>query len=390
MNIQSDINSNQNNLDFLLLMENYQGSYTKAIKRDAEVSSLNYKDCSQALFAKQIYYGDTYLKAFSEQGYNVQQIVPTCAPLQYKWARENGVWVPPQWSDQPYLQWYWRRFLKNNPEPWAINKILTEQIKQWRPKFLWVFSGVPITKKQLQEWRNYVKHIILWWACPLNMGMPYSHFDLILSGIPNLAKYFQIRGFNAAHMPHAFDQRILDKVSLPTEKIPRVGFIGSLSESHLERILFLDQLSRQVDIDFYGSGVDLLSKDNPLRQNYYHSVWGEELYKTYASYLIVIHKNIGIAGRSFSAKRLFEATGMGTCVVTEASDDTRELFKADEEIVTFSCLEECVEKIKYLLNHPQKAIEIGKKAQQRTLSEHTYANRVQELTSHLKEFELWD
>lgn len=390
MNKQFENNSNNKNIDFLLLMEDYQRSYTKAIKKDPKVSSLNYQDCSQALFGKQIYYGDTYLKAFSNQGYDTQQIVPTCLPLQYKWAEENGVWVPPEWSNKSSLQWYWRRFLKSDPEPWSIHKILTEQIKQLKPQFLWIFSGVPVSTKQLKEWREYAKHIILWWACPLDRQMPYRHFDLILSGIPNLAKYFNIRGFNAVHMPHAFDERILEKVSLPTEKIHKVGFIGSLSASHLERILFLDQLSRQVDIDFYGSGSKLLSKDNPLRQNYYHPVWGEELYKTYASYLMVIHKNIGIAGRSFSAKRLFEATGMGTCVVTEASDDHRELFKPDEEIVTFSCLEECVEKIKYLLDNPQKAIEIGKKAQQRTLSEHTYANRVQELTSHLKEFGLWD
>ncbi|HAC62858.1 MAG TPA: hypothetical protein DCF68_04810 [Cyanothece sp. UBA12306] len=382
-------NLNQEKLDFLLLMEDYQSSYTKAINKDSAIASLSYNDCSKELFSQLIYYGDAYINQLNSQGFKAHQVLPDCLPLQYKWAEENRVWVPPTWLSKGKFKWYWRRLLKTDPETWAREKIITEQIKQLQPKLVWVFSGVPVSKKTLDIWRSYTEKILLWWACPLAPGFPYGKFDLILSGIPDIAKYFRVRGFNAAHMPHAFDERILEKVPTSAEKIPKLAFVGSLSEAHLERILLLDALSRNVEIDFYGTGVHLLSEDSPLRQRYYHPVWGEELYSIYGSYLLVIHKNIGVAGRSFSAKRLFEATGMGACVITESTDDHRELFKPDEEIVTYSSLEECIEKIKYLLDHPQKAIEIGKKAQHRTLTEHTYHQRVKELLAHLKAFGLF-
>lgn len=381
-------NLNHGKLDFLLLMEDYQSSYTKAIKKDSPLSELSYENCSKELFSKLIYYGDAYINELNAQGFQATQVIPYCLPLQSKWAAENGVWIPPSWASKKPFQSFWYRLLRSHPETWARDKIVTEQIKRLKPRFVWVFSGVPVSRQTIKMWRAYTEKIILWWACPLAPGFPYDTFDLILSGIPDIAKYFQVRGFNAAHMPHAFDERILQKVTPTLDKIPKLAFVGSLSEAHLERILLLDTLSRSIDIDFYGTGANLLSKESPLRQKYYHSVWGEELYSIYGSYLLVIHKNIGIAGQSFSAKRLFEATGMGACVITEATEDQRELFKSDEEIVTYSSVEECVEKIKYLLNNPQKAIEIGQKAQRRTLTEHTYHQRVQELITHLKEFKL--
>lgn len=375
--------SQKNKLDYLLLMEDYQKSYTNTIYKDSRIASLSYDPCTKELFSQFIYYGDAYINALASQGFTAKQIIPTCKPLQYKWATENGMWIPPSWASKRPFNWYWNRRLKKNPETWALEEIITEQIKTMNPRFVWVFSGVPVSKKTLERWRPYTERIILWWACPLVRGFPYSDFDLILSGIPTLVKYFQIRGINAAYMPHAFDNRIIQNVSPATKKIPRVAFVGSLSDNHVDRIVFLDALSRQVEVDFYGTNPSFLSNESPLRKRYNHPAWGKDLYSVYGSYLLVIHKNINIAGNYASAKRLFEATGMGACVVTETADNERELFKQDEEIVTYSSLEECVDKIKYLLDNPQKAMEIAKKGQNRTLTQHDYKHRVQELLHHM-------
>jgi spore maturation protein CgeB len=378
-----------NRTDFLLLMEDYQRSYTNVLNTDSHIASLSYDDCTEALFSRLIYYGDAYLDAFTSQGLTAQQIIPPCRPLQRKWAEENNIWLPPSWASKRPYNWYWNRKLKKNADTWAAEEIVTEQIKKVNPRYIWLFSGVKVSTGLLLKWKAHTEKIILWWACPIARKFPYANFDLILSGIPAIAKYFQARGMKASHIPHAFDTRILQRVPPATERLPRVAFVGSLSEDHLERIVLLDALSRQVEVDFYGTGSELLASDSPLRKRYFRSAWGEDLYSIYGSYLLVIHRNIGIAGRSISAKRIFEATGMGACVVTETTDDDRELFKPDEEIVTFSTVDECVEKVKYLLDNPQKAIEIGQRAQYRTLTEHTYACRVREIVESMKQFELY-
>jgi glycosyltransferase involved in cell wall biosynthesis len=379
-NMHHEINSN---LDFLLLMEDYQQSYTKEFQKDPHLSSKAYSVCSNELSSKSIYYGDAYIKALTAEGLDVHQIFPFCQPLQYKWAKENGVRTLPLWAMKgPFQSYYYRKY-KTNPLKYTLESIVTEQIKKYTPEYVWVFSGVPISKQTLKSWHSYAKHLILWWACPINRGFPYEEFDLILSGIPTLSEYFKARGINAAHMPHSFDPRILKNIPESQEKIMKVAFVGSLSEEHIERILLLEKLARNVEIDYYGNDVDFLPKDSPLRKSHKGSAWGKDLYSIYRKYLLVIHKNISVAGKTTSAKRLFEATGMGACVVAEESSDERELFKPNEEIVTYSNDDECIEKIKYLLENPKKAIEIGKMAQKRTLSDHTYARRIKELMDHI-------
>jgi spore maturation protein CgeB len=227
---------------------------------------------------------------------------------------------------------------------------------------------------------------MLWWPAALWARYPYERFDLILSGIPSLVEQFRSQGIQAAYLAHAFDRRILQRVPVATERIPRVAFVGSLTSDHADRITFLDALARRVDVDFYGRGVEYLPADSPLRKRYRGPAWGDDLYSIYGSYLVVFHKIIGVVGTSASAKRLFEATGMGACVMAEASDDMPGLFQPEHEIVTYATFDECVEKITDLLAHPEIALQIGQRAQQRTLAEHTYARRVQQILQYTKQF----
>lgn len=95
-----------------------------------------------------------------------------------------------------------------------------------------------------------------------------------------------------------------------------------------------------------------------------------------------------VAGNSAGNIRLFEATGMGTCLVTDYKDNIHELFEPEKEIVTYRSAEECIDKIKWLLNHPDDMEKIAKAGQQRTLRDHTIAKRAAQLNEiisrHLK------
>ena len=52
-----------------------------------------------------------------------------------------------------------------------------------------------------------------------------------------------------------------------------------------------------------------------------------------------------------------------------------EFFVSGKEIVTFSSTEDAVEKIDYLLRHPNERRTIAKAGQERTIKEHTIMNK---------------
>ena len=81
--------------------------------------------------------------------------------------------------------------------------------------------------------------------------------------------------------------------------------------------------------------------------------------------------------------RLFEATGMGACLITDMKDNLADLFELDEEVVTYSSLDELKEKLEYLKNNTDRVEEIAQRGQQRTLNEHNYKNRMSELVEIL-------
>jgi len=376
------------NLDFFLLMEDYWKANNNFLARNPDIFCQPYEKVTQNLFSNFIYYGDSYKYALSREGYTAEQSIPACEDLQLKWAAENGMSQPPEWLSKKPFRWWWTQILRTkNLKDQFKDSIVTEQLKKTKPRVLWIFSwSLPLNADTIASWRRYADKIVLWWSCPIDPEVPYSSFDLILSSIPSLVKHFQTEGIDARYLPHSFDPRILQSISPVKERLKKVVFVGSLSSRYKNRVTLLDYLSRNIDLDFYGYySINALPQDSPLITNYHGNVWGRDLYRIYNSYLLTVHKNIDIAENSFSAKRLFEATGMGTCVVAEDSDKIRAFFEPDKEIVTYRTPEDCLPKVRRLLANPQEAMEIGKRAQERTLRCHTYETNVKKLISYLKE-----
>lgn len=83
--------------------------------------------------------------------------------------------------------------------------------------------------------------------------------------------------------------------------------------------------------------------------------------------------------------RCFEVTGLGSCLVTDRGPELREFFDVDNDIVTFDTVDECVEKIKYLLDHPKEIERIAANGQRTTLARHTVRHRCHEIAEKLRE-----
>jgi len=128
----------------------------------------------------------------------------------------------------------------------------------------------------------------------------------------------------------------------------------------------------------YGeSSINLYSRR--LRASVLPPVYGLDQFKLLAKTRICFNIHGEIARGCAGNARLFEATGVGTCLVTDWKDNIPELFVPDKEVVTYKSKKECADKIKWLLENKEEAQKIAEAGMARTLKDHTIQRRVSQI-----------
>jgi hypothetical protein len=188
-----------------------------------------------------------------------------------------------------------------------------------------------------------------------------------------------------------------------------LSFVGAVTfgrNRHGERAKFLAQLARRIPKVEYrlripdtmaylrGIGRELLLdrqfgpawdlvKQWPdyrrLRRVSKQTVWGRDMYRELSRAQMSLNIHIDAAGNTAANLRLFEATGMGACLVTDWKPNISRLFEEDREIVTFRCVEECCEKVRYLIDHPREREVIAARGQARCLRDHRLDNEIRDI-----------
>jgi spore maturation protein CgeB len=109
------------------------------------------------------------------------------------------------------------------------------------------------------------------------------------------------------------------------------------------------------------------------------------MYRHMASAAVVVNRHGDISQGMANNMRLFEATGVGAAVLTEAAPNLHEMFEPGVEMETYSSGEELVEKVRALLDDRDARVALAAAGQRRTLAEHTYAERMRELSALLED-----
>ena len=128
----------------------------------------------------------------------------------------------------------------------------------------------------------------------------------------------------------------------------------------------------------------LLPYEFKLKKRARPPVFGKQMYETINQAKVVLNIHADSSNRFASNKRLFETTGVGTCLLTDWRSNLNQLFEDGKEVISYRSTEECIDKVNWLLNHPEECLEIGRQAQKKTLSTHTYAHRAEELISIIR------
>lgn len=326
---------------------------------------------------------DFYSRHLNALGCEAQDLVVNCLPLQQAWARTNNVplsqlalKVPHRLFRVPLLG----KFLADLP---GLMDVAIAQIKAAKPDVLYCQDLSFFPGEVLRELRQHVRLVVGQIACPLPPESFLKGYDLILTSFPHFVDKLRALGVASEYFRIGFDERVLSLLG-EVEKDTDFSFVGGISRHHGGAIPLLEYLAEQSDMRVFGYGADSLPSSSPVHRRHGGEVWGLDMYRALARSRITLNRHINVAKNNANNMRLYEATGVGTMLLTDRKDNLHELFDIGREVVAYSSKEEAAELVRHYLAHPEEAAQIARAGQARTLRDHTYVQRMQELVSILK------
>jgi len=367
----------------------------------------------QALIADCFGWFGSWPDAMRPLGYEARDFIVGVAPLERAWLSENRAG-----RAQDVLN---------------SAAIGVERLVQFQPEVIFFDHHDPDFLQALKERLGSIV-TIGWEGSALGRQALWPHLDLVLSCAPESVDAMRAAGARAAHLNHAFNAPVAQRVGARS-KNGRATFIGQLTREgafHLQREAFLEQLcSAELPLDIHSPSHDFgmredvkaLTKmvlfvayqslarvpgisDNVRRLPYGYlgdkerhfprmpvsrilrdylkpACFGFAMYERIAESLVCLNIHADSSPRFASNARLFETTGVGTCLLTDARSNLAELFVPGKEVVVYESAADCVEKMEWLIAHPQEAHAIAAAGQARTLRDHTFANRAEQLHAHI-------
>lgn len=321
--------------------------------------------------------GDSYSLYLHQQGYDARDVIADNFLLQQQWGREHSLTIR-RLPHLPVIGQYTDRL--------PLYKILQAQIDEFQPDIVYLQNLSFCDPLLLRKLKTKVKLLVGQIACPLPPAAFVKPFDLILTSFPHFVPKLQALGVKAEYFKIGFEARLWDYFKEETEKKYDVVFIGGFSKVHTAGAQLLEQLAAVVPVHVWGYGIESLTPNSPLRHNYHGEAWAMDMYRIIRQAKICINRHSSASAQYANNMRLFETTGLGTLLITDTKDNLSDLFQLDQEVVPYSSATELTTKVQYYLGHDAERQVIAKAGQERTLREHTYQQRMQELATILQRY----
>jgi spore maturation protein CgeB len=388
---------------------NYPGYLRQFYESNTELAAQPYAAQHAALMREAHGWADFWSSALRKLGYECDEVVSNAEPLQKAWARENG--------------------LGYDEDNWLF-EITAAQVKAFKPDVLFVNDYVTYPADYIHELKaecSSIRLVLGWCGAPYTDAAVFAAYDIVLSSVPELVQNFLAQGHRCEHVNHAFDPRVLERIKQDEPNVD-FGFIGTIAkknEFHNSREILLLELLKRTPLQLW---VDSHSPSWQERSNVLIRQWafdvvqmasragvsgstleaipiagkvrnwkarpalspkldprilavaqrplfGLDMFQQLQRTRVSLNTHIDLSATHASNMRLYEATGAGSCLLTDWKSNIGELFAEGVEVVTYKSAAECVEKVNYLLAHEEARQAIGAAGQRRTLRDHSFANR---------------
>jgi len=370
----------------VVILDTYYPRFLKSFyAQHAELRSASSQEQTDALLKAAFGTSDFYSRHLKDLGVDAHDLVANCVPLQKTWATENDVSFSVWALRLPHRTF---RLPVIGPKLAALPglmEVAISQIRSLSPDVLYCQDLSFFPGEVLKELKSHVRLIVGQIACPLPPESFLKGYDLILTSFPHFVPRLQALGIASEYFRIGFDTRVLELLG-PVQKDIGASFVGGISRYHGKAVPLLEYLATHTPIEFFGYGAKTLPRSSPIRRRHHGEVWGLEMYRALARSKVTLNRHINVAENNANNMRLYEATGVGSLLITDRKDNLGEIFEVGKEVVAYSSQEEAAELVRYYLDHPEEAATIARAGQARTLREHTYRHRMEELIPILQRY----
>jgi hypothetical protein len=320
-------------------------------------------------------------------GLDLMEVVLNCKALQAQWASENGF----AFDDANWMR-----------------GILCEQVRRFDPEVV-IFHDQEYLDADFQA--EVLRHcrprlVVAWDGIARCDAGRFANCQLVLTNFPFVRDAYRAAGLRSEVLPYSFHSDIATRVGILHRPYP-LTFAGSLvvrSDLHVRRLRLVGELAKRFPLTVRATGSILQWRwsEKSQRRRLRHLHWAEAMdvhrlgrvnlgavhglpmYRFLGESLVTFNVHIDNAKNVASNMRLFEATGMGACLLTDGAHGMSEYFEPDREVVLYRSPAEAVEKARWLLENPEKARTIGQTGFRRTMRDHTFEKRIPLLESFLQ------
>jgi hypothetical protein len=323
-------------------------------------------------------FGETQFEvaALQAQGHEAYDHIANIRPLQQAWFRENGLPFPAS-----RLGVRLRRGLVPWPsridDRWAGEALLA-RVRRLRPDVVHVAAMDLLEPAIIAAIRPEVRLVVGQVATQLPAKWTYRDYGLIVSSIPDMVDRFRTEGSDSEWLPLAFEPAVREAIAPARRDIP-VSFVGSFTNRYGDRLEIVEAVAAAAPLKTWTADATAIPTDSPIRSTLMAPAWGRAMYEILGRSRLTVNTHGRIAGKDANNLRLYEATGMGALLVTDARRNMNQLFDVGSEVVTFVDAADCARIVRYYLAHPNEAEAIAAAGQRRTLRDHTWANRMARL-----------
>lgn len=258
-----------------------------------------------------------------------------------------------------------------------LNRKLLQTVEREKPDIIFcVLMTYEIWLETLQLIREGSDAVLIHWAT--DDSWKYEQFsrfmapafDLYATTYPSAIKKAERDSLNNVVLSQwaADSSRMVPPLSAKECRY-QVSFVGSTYGNRKQWVEDLKQ--RGINVETFGYGWfngSVAAEDiaNIMRESQISLNFGDSG--------VVMENGKPVRSRQIKA-RVFEVPGAGGLLLTESAEYLEDFYILDKEIVIYEGVDELVEKIEYLLLHPNKRDSIAQAGYERTKAEHSYEKR---------------
>ena len=342
----------------------------------------SYARQNRALLDRSFGTADAYSRNLRQLGHDATELVPNCRPMQLKWAEERSLALPIAAKLRPaWLNWG------------TLRRILDAQIEELDPDVVYVQDVTYVERLRPRALEGSGRYLVAQVGSQLPSLEVLRRYDLVTTLVPPLVGRLHALDLDAEYLGAAFDEAVLARLEAEdvsagadAERQHPVSFVGSIHSDGVHRggVQLLERLCSDVDLEMWGPIHAKLARSSPIRSRHRGHAWGLDMYRVLAQSRIAVNRHGDFAGGYAANMRMFEATGVGALLVTESATNLPDFFEPGREAVAYDGVDDLVEKVRHFLVHEDERRRIAAAGQRRTLTEHTYGQRIRQLVGMLE------